>query len=81
VLSAGASQLQHILGSVPPATSAWAPGRTAHDEGAGARETEETAPGVDAAAGGKKRGKGKQKQTLFMFGSYPSAGTGTGRQD
>jgi len=79
VLSAGTSQLQHILGSAPPATSAWAPGRTAQDEGVGARETEEMAPVTEAAAGGKKRGKGKGKQTLFMFGSYPSAGTG--RQD
>jgi hypothetical protein len=79
VLSARTSQLQHILGSAPPATSAWAPGRTAQDEGAGARETEETAPAAEATAGGKKKGKGKQKQTLFMLGSYPSAGTG--RQD
>ncbi|KAH9958342.1 hypothetical protein BC827DRAFT_1345056 [Russula dissimulans] len=81
VISSRNSQLQHILGSAPPATSAWAPGRSAQEEAAGMREAEEvTAPAEVAAGGpGKKRGKGKQKQTLFMFGSYPSAGTG--RQD
>jgi hypothetical protein len=76
VTSARSSQLQHILGSAPPTTSAWAPGRGAQDEGAGAREAEEIPPAVESAAGGKKKGKGKQKQTLFMFGSYPSASTG-----
>ena len=68
------SQLQHIMGSAPPATSAWAPGKNAavQDEAASAAEEE-------VAAEGKKKGKGKQKQkqTLFMFGSYPSA-AGTG---
>jgi len=76
VVSARSGQLQHILGSAPPAASAWAPGRPTQDEAASARETEEVAPPAEVAAGGKKKGKGKQKQTLFMFGSYPSAGTG-----
>jgi hypothetical protein len=80
VRSARSSQLQHILGSAPPATSAWAPGRPAQDEaGGGTGEAEEMVspppPAEGGAAGGKKRGKGKQKQTLFMFGSYPTAGT------
>lgn len=78
VVSARSSQIQHIFGSAPPPTSAWAPGRPAQDEAVvGARDGEETPPPVDVVAtGGKKRGKGKQKQTLFTFGSYPSAGTG-----
>jgi len=80
VVSARSSQIQHILGSAPPLTSAWAPGRPAQDEAVGARDAEETTPPVDVATGGKKKGKGKQKQTLFTFGSYPSA-AGTGRQD
>jgi len=79
VVSARSSQIQHILGSAPPPTSAWAPGRPAQDEAVGTREVEETPSPVEVATGGKKRGKGKQKQTLFTFGSYPSAGTG--RQD
>ncbi len=74
VVSARTGQLQHILGSTPPVTSAWAPGRAMQDEG----EVEETTATVPAAVvtGGKKKGKGKQKQTLLVFGSYP-----TGRQD
>ncbi|KAI0265756.1 hypothetical protein BGY98DRAFT_1091879 [Russula aff. rugulosa BPL654] len=32
VVSARTGQLQHILGSTPPATSAWGPGRAAQDE-------------------------------------------------
>jgi hypothetical protein len=79
IVSARTSQLQHILGSTPPATSAWAPGRATQDESGVASEAEEAAAPAEVAAAGKKKGKGKQKQTLFMFGSYPSAGTG--RQD
>ena len=76
VVSARAGQLQHILGSTPPATSAWAPGRAVQDEAVGEREVEEAAVPEEAAGGGKKRGKGKQKQTLLVFGSYPITGTG-----
>jgi hypothetical protein len=79
VVSARTGQLQHILGSTPPATSAWAPGRAAQDEAVGAREMEEAAVPTEVVAGGKKRGKGRQKQTLLTFGTYPIAGTG--RQD
>jgi E3 ubiquitin-protein ligase ZNF598 len=78
VVSARTGQLQHILGSTPPATSAWAPGRAAQDEVEGEGEVEVAVP-EETVAGGKKRGKGKQKQTLLVFGSYPI--TGTGRQD
>jgi hypothetical protein len=78
VVSARTGQLQHILGSTPPATSAWGPGRAAQDEVAGEGEVEAVVP-EEAVAGGKKRGKGKQKQTLLVFGSYPM--TGTSRQD
>ncbi|KAN0116623.1 hypothetical protein V8E52_005767 [Russula decolorans] len=78
VVSARTGQLQHILGSMPPATSAWAPGRAAQDEAVGEGEVEAAVP-EEAVAGGKKRGKQKQKQTLLVFGSYPI--TGTGRQD
>ncbi|KAI0293559.1 hypothetical protein BC826DRAFT_1104999 [Russula brevipes] len=76
IVSARTSQLQHILGSAPPATSAWAPGRATQDESGVASEAEEAAAPAEVAAAGKKKGKGKQKQTLFMFGSYPSAGAG-----
>jgi hypothetical protein len=80
VVSARTSQIQHILGSAPPTTSAWAPGRAAPDEVAGGRESEEVSVATEAVAspGGKKKGKQKQKQMLFMLGSYPS---GTGRQE
>ena len=78
VVSARAGQLQHILGSTPPATSAWGPGRAAQDEAVGEGEVEGPVP-EEAVAGGKKRRKGKQKQTLLVFGSYPV--TSTGRQD
>ncbi|KAH8980343.1 hypothetical protein EDB86DRAFT_567986 [Lactarius hatsudake] len=76
IVSARTGQLQHILGSAPPSTSAWAPGRTAQDEVAGGREGEEVAIAAEAspAPGGKKKGKQKQKQMLFMLGS-------TGRQE
>jgi len=67
IVSARTSQLQHILGSAPPTTSAWSPGRAAPDEAAGGREGEEVAEAV--TSGGKKRGKQKQKQMLFMLGS------------
>ncbi|KAH9066386.1 hypothetical protein EDB87DRAFT_1733220 [Lactarius vividus] len=75
IVSARTGQLQHILGSTPPTTSAWAPGR-AQDEMAGNREGEEVAVAAEAspAPGGKKKGKQKQKQMLFMLGS-------TGRQE
>lgn len=82
VISARTGQLQHILNSTPPATSAWAPGRTPQDETVGTGEMEEVAvPAAEVGAGGKKKGKGrqKQKQTLLVIGSYPMAGTG--RQD
>lgn len=78
VVSSRTGQLQHILGSTPPATSAWAPGRAAQDEVAGEGDVEAAVP-EEAVAGGKKRKKGKQKQTLLVFGSYPT--TSTGRQD
>ncbi|KAI9459453.1 hypothetical protein BJY52DRAFT_1084852, partial [Lactarius psammicola] len=74
IVSARTSQLQHILGSAPPSTSAWAPGRAAQDEVAGGGEGEEVvvAAGAAPVPGGKKKGKQKQKQMLFMLGSYPS---------
>ena len=78
VVSARSGQLQQILGSTPPVTSAWAPGRAAQDEAVGAREVEEAAPApapAEVAAGGKKKGKGRQKQTLLVFGTY------SGRQE
>ena len=80
IVSARTGQLQHILGSAPPTTSAWTPGRTGQDEVAGGRESEEAAVATEAAPapGGKKKGKQKQKQMLFMLGSYPS---GAGRQE
>ena len=79
VVSARNSQLHHILGSTPPTTSAWASGRSTPDEVAG-REGEDMSAATVATAspGGKKKGKQKQKQRLFMLGSYPS---GTGRQE
>jgi hypothetical protein len=76
VVSARTGQLQHILSSTPPATSAWAPGRAAADEAVGVAEVEEAAIVAEVGAGGKKKGKGRQKQTLMVIGSYPMAGTG-----
>ncbi|KAI0306282.1 hypothetical protein B0F90DRAFT_1814209 [Multifurca ochricompacta] len=79
IVSARTGQLQHILGSAPPATSAWAPARAEQDEGAGGRDGEEAALApapAEAVTGGKKKGKAKQKQMLFSLGSYPSAGGG-----
>ncbi|KAF8266463.1 hypothetical protein EI94DRAFT_1733029 [Lactarius quietus] len=80
VVSARTSQIHHILGSAPPTSSAWAPGRAGPDEVAGSRVGEDVAVAAEAASspGGKKKGKQKQKQMLFMLGSYPS---GTGRQE
>jgi E3 ubiquitin-protein ligase ZNF598 len=78
VVSARTSQLHHVMGSAPPATSAWAPGRAAQDDAGGSREAEEGAAPAEVAAGGKKKGKAKQKkQTLFVL-SYP--GPSTARQ-
>ncbi|KAI0247918.1 hypothetical protein BJV78DRAFT_856343 [Lactifluus subvellereus] len=74
IVSARTSQLHHVMGSAPPTTSAWAPGPAAQDEAAGSREADEGTALAEATAGGKKKGKAKQKkQTLFML-SYPSTG-------
>jgi E3 ubiquitin-protein ligase ZNF598 len=60
IISARTSQLHHIMGSEPPTTSAWAPGRASQDD--------EGEPSVEVVVGGKKKGKAKQKkQTLFTL--------------
>ncbi|KAI9511097.1 hypothetical protein F5148DRAFT_1173692 [Russula earlei] len=79
VVSARTSQLRHILGSAPPTTSAWAPGRVGQDNAVGVGVEDGATAAAEVGASGRKRGKGKQKQTLFMLGSYPS--TGAGRQE
>lgn len=66
----GNVSLQNILGNpTPPAVSAWGGGlssSTAVGEGGGVSHN-------DAPSSGKgKKGKGKQKQTLFTLGSFPS---------
>jgi hypothetical protein len=73
IVSARTSQLQHILGSAPPTTSAWSPGRAAPDEAAEGREGEEVAVAAEAVTspGVKKKGKQKQKQMLFHAGVVP----------
>ena len=73
IVSARTSQLQHILGSAPPSSSAWSPGRAAPDEAAGGREGEEVAVVTEAVTspGVKKKGKQKQKQMLFHAGVVP----------
>ncbi|KAH6902714.1 hypothetical protein BKA70DRAFT_1304355 [Coprinopsis sp. MPI-PUGE-AT-0042] len=65
----GNVSLKNILGTPPPAAPAW---------GAGSDEpgTTAAAPGGDdaepAESGGGKKKKGKQKQTLFTLGSFPT---------
>ncbi|KAI0063455.1 hypothetical protein BV25DRAFT_430668 [Artomyces pyxidatus] len=71
-VTGGNSSLHKILGSTAPTTSAWTPGGGSSaqpntGEGADAASTQD-----GAATVGKKKGKGKQKQTLFTLGSFPT---------
>jgi E3 ubiquitin-protein ligase ZNF598 len=73
-VSGNNGSLQKIIGSNAPKTSAWAGGGNAATSGESAAEqttTEQRLP-ANAAAGAKKKGKGKQKQTLFTLGTFPT---------
>ncbi|OCH93808.1 hypothetical protein OBBRIDRAFT_748742 [Obba rivulosa] len=70
----GNKSLQNILGGAAPAAPAWqstngtnGSDTTATVEG----QREQQAP--QEGTGGKKKGKGKQKQTLFTLGSFPTS--------
>jgi hypothetical protein len=66
----GNQSLKKILGEATPVGSAWSSGtvglplRTA-DEG-------ESSMNADAVESGKAKKKGKQKQTLFTLGTFPT---------
>ncbi|KAL0946428.1 hypothetical protein HGRIS_012651 [Hohenbuehelia grisea] len=65
----GNQSLKNILGNAAPTTSAWQSGGTNSDHASTAVENGDTA----ATSGGKgKKNKGKQKQTLFKLGAFPS---------
>ncbi|KAH9950224.1 hypothetical protein B0H21DRAFT_562086 [Amylocystis lapponica] len=64
----GNQSLRRILGDTAPAAAAWR---------AGANGSSASAPGEEEGAQepatvGRKKGKGKQKQTLFTLGSFPT---------
>ncbi|KAI0672758.1 hypothetical protein C8Q78DRAFT_1121771 [Trametes maxima] len=72
----GNQSLRKILGQSAPEQPAWKNGRN----GNGSGESGTSTPGEPAVQGdtdangtvGKKKGKGKQKQTLFTLGSFPT---------
>ncbi|KIK00343.1 hypothetical protein K443DRAFT_612765 [Laccaria amethystina LaAM-08-1] len=74
----GNVSLKNILGnSATPAVSAWAGAAAGHPAGqktpSGANETPATEGDIITAATGKgKKGKAKQKQTLFTLGTFPT---------
>ncbi|OSD08392.1 hypothetical protein PYCCODRAFT_1379916 [Trametes coccinea BRFM310] len=80
----GNQSLKKILGESIPAQPAWKSGRSAGVAN-GSGESGTSTPGEPSAQGegeteggqaqgtvGKKKGKGKQKQTLFTLGSFPT---------
>ncbi|TFY77520.1 hypothetical protein EWM64_g6492 [Hericium alpestre] len=73
-VAGGKTSLQKILGSSAPATSAWAPGASSGTSGETSGDTavQEAPNGNITETVGKKKGKGKQKQTLFTLGSFPT---------
>lgn len=65
--------LQKILGSSAPATPAWGSGGAGAPPPAGAGASAGAEAGWGAVETvGRKKGKGKQKQTLFTLGSFPT---------
>ncbi|THH20876.1 hypothetical protein EW146_g533 [Bondarzewia mesenterica] len=64
VISGSNASLQKVLGSAAPATSAWGSSSSV------TAATETT--GAAQESTGRKKGKGKQKQTLFTLGSFPT---------
>ncbi|GJE90693.1 hypothetical protein PsYK624_068370 [Phanerochaete sordida] len=69
----GNRSLQNILGVTTPPTPAWekTPAGGSGAEPAGELEVSEPVP-ENGASGKGKKGKGKQKQTLFTLGSFPT---------
>jgi hypothetical protein len=76
----GNQSLKNILGNTAPAVSAWqagsGPGSGNNSDsniGTGGGDVAAGGEGEEGTAGKKgKKNKGKQKQTLFTLGSFPS---------
>lgn len=64
VQASGNQSLKNILGETMPSAPAW--------QGPSTRTAEEEDTTGGERSVGKKKGKGKQKQTLFTLGSFPS---------
>jgi E3 ubiquitin-protein ligase ZNF598 len=76
--TSGNKSLKNILGEPAPVTNPWGPGSGGGGgSSSGAGFEEEFRDGGEEGvqvqpSGGKKKGKGKQKQTLFTLGGIPS---------
>lgn len=69
-LVSGNQSLRKILGETAPTVAAWKGNDTANTGGSPAPDEQSV---VEETASGKgKKGKGKQKQTLFTLGSFPT---------
>lgn len=69
-LVSGNQSLRNILGETVPTTAAWKSSGTA--SGGSTPIPEEQSVIEETASGKGKKGKGKQKQTLFTLGSFPT---------
>ncbi|KAG2052778.1 hypothetical protein BDR06DRAFT_982964 [Suillus hirtellus] len=69
-LVSGNQSLRNILGETAPTVAAWKSNGTA--SGGSTPIPEEQNVAEETASGKGKKGKGKQKQTLFTLGSFPT---------
>lgn len=69
-LVSGNQSLRKILGETAPTVAAWQGNDTAN--GGGSPVPDEQGVVEETASGKGKKGKGKQKQTLFTLGSFPT---------
>ncbi|KAG1782394.1 hypothetical protein EV702DRAFT_1064083 [Suillus placidus] len=69
-LVSGNQSLRNILGETAPTVAAWKSNGTV--SGGGTPMPEEQSVVEETASGKGKKGKGKQKQTLFTLGSFPT---------
>ncbi|KAG2349998.1 hypothetical protein BDR05DRAFT_972889 [Suillus weaverae] len=69
-LVSGNQSLRKILGETAPTVAAWKSNGTV--SGGGTPIPEEQSVVEETASGKGKKGKGKQKQTLFTLGSFPT---------
>jgi hypothetical protein len=69
-LVSGNQSLRKILGETAPTVAAWKGNDTA--SGGGTPILDEQSAVEETASGKGKKGKGKQKQTLFTLGSFPA---------